>query len=184
MSQPCADPHQNPSSRGITTWRCSRLLWNVRKQLCPSVVALGRGPSPAGAVHPWVPLAYSLFLLPSFVSSAQSPTVADPLQQAYAGMQHYAGLRLCLALLPSLPSLLLILIFPGGQHHLGDEPRDWGSVLGHGLMRQAWGDVPWQELQGSDGGDADAECPSLIPGNTDELPAWRPMQILDGESEF
>uniref|UniRef100_K7FVY3 CUGBP Elav-like family member 6 n=1 Tax=Pelodiscus sinensis TaxID=13735 RepID=K7FVY3_PELSI len=28
---------------------------------------------------------------------AQSPTVADPLQQAYAGMQHYAGLPLCFA---------------------------------------------------------------------------------------
>uniref|UniRef100_A0A8C8RHM8 Uncharacterized protein n=1 Tax=Pelusios castaneus TaxID=367368 RepID=A0A8C8RHM8_9SAUR len=30
---------------------------------------------------------------------AQSPTVADPLQQAYAGMQHYAGLKLCFAIL-------------------------------------------------------------------------------------
>lgn len=35
----------------------------------------------------------TLFLLPSFLFPAQSPTVADPLQQAYAGMQHYAGLK-------------------------------------------------------------------------------------------
>ncbi|ETE69333.1 CUGBP Elav-like family member 4, partial [Ophiophagus hannah] len=39
---------------------------------------------------------------------AQSPTVADPLQQAYAGMQHYAGLNIALALCspPPSPSVL------------------------------------------------------------------------------
>ncbi|KFW81132.1 CUGBP Elav-like family member 4, partial [Manacus vitellinus] len=48
-------------------------------------------PFPMGAVHPWLSLAYSLFLFLSFLFPAQSPTVADPLQQAYAGMQHYAA---------------------------------------------------------------------------------------------
>ncbi|NXW29043.1 CELF4 protein, partial [Phaetusa simplex] len=52
---------------------------------------LGREPAPTGAARPWVSLAYSLFLLLSLLSPAQSPTVADPLQQAYAGMQHYAA---------------------------------------------------------------------------------------------
>ena len=37
---------------------------------------------------PSLPLSLSAFSL----SAAQSPTVADPLQQAYAGVQHYAGL--------------------------------------------------------------------------------------------
>ncbi|KFV69593.1 CUGBP Elav-like family member 3-A, partial [Dryobates pubescens] len=44
-----------------------------------------------GAAQAQAPLAHSLFLLLSFLSPAQSPTVADPLQQAYAGMQHYAA---------------------------------------------------------------------------------------------
>lgn len=44
----------------------------------------------------------TLFLLP-FLFPAQSPTVADPLQQAYAGMQHYAGLTLGFALLHLSP---------------------------------------------------------------------------------
>ncbi|NXB65447.1 CELF3 protein, partial [Struthidea cinerea] len=42
-------------------------------------------------MHPWLSLAYSIFLLLSLLFPAQSPTVADPLQQAYAGMQHYAA---------------------------------------------------------------------------------------------
>lgn len=62
-------------------------------------------------MHLWLSLAYSIFLLLSLLFPAQSPTVADPLQQAYAGMQHYAGLKLRFPLLPSLPSLLLTLIF-------------------------------------------------------------------------
>lgn len=101
------------ASPPLRAWQCSRLLRNGREQLCPSAAVLGREPSPAGAAHPRASLAYSLFLLPSFLFPAQSPTVADPLQQAYAGMQHYAGLKLCFALLPSLPSLLLTLIFGG-----------------------------------------------------------------------
>lgn len=45
------------------------------------------------------------------LSAAQSPTVTDPLQQAYAGVQHYAGdlslpSPLPLSLPPSVPSPL------------------------------------------------------------------------------
>lgn len=40
------------------------------------------------------------------LSAAQSPTVTDPLQQAYAGVQHYAGDP---ALLPSLLSSFVCL---------------------------------------------------------------------------
>jgi len=36
------------------------------------------------------------------VSTAQSPTVTDPLQQAYAGVQHYAGDSYYEALITSL----------------------------------------------------------------------------------
>uniref|UniRef100_A0A672UC03 CUGBP Elav-like family member 6 n=1 Tax=Strigops habroptila TaxID=2489341 RepID=A0A672UC03_STRHB len=52
---------------------------------------------------------------------AQSPTVADPLQQAYAGMQHYAGLKLCFAFFPLSPHLLLTLIFGGQTPRWGPE---------------------------------------------------------------
>lgn len=47
------------------------------------------------------------FVTPSvsfYLSAAQSPTVTDPLQQAYAGVQHYAG---DLSLLSSLLSHFL-----------------------------------------------------------------------------
>lgn len=85
-----------------------------REQLCPSMAVRGPEPFPAGAAHASLALS-GLLYLPSPFSSllfpAQSPTVADPLQQAYAGMQHYAGLKLRFPLLPSLPSLLLTLIF-------------------------------------------------------------------------
>ncbi|KFW64246.1 CUGBP Elav-like family member 4, partial [Pygoscelis adeliae] len=79
------------ASPPLRAWQCSRLLRNSGEQLCPAAAVLGREPSPAGAAHPRASLAYSLFLLPSFLFPAQSPTVADPLQQAYAGMQHYAA---------------------------------------------------------------------------------------------
>uniref|UniRef100_A0A8C5WXH7 CUGBP Elav-like family member 6 n=1 Tax=Laticauda laticaudata TaxID=8630 RepID=A0A8C5WXH7_LATLA len=56
--------------------------------------------TPPGSFGPWSHCAdgailqrtlLTLVLLPSFLFPAQSPTVADPLQQAYAGMQHYAA---------------------------------------------------------------------------------------------
>ena len=65
------------------------------------------------------PVCHTPFLcLCSRLSAAQSPTVTDPLQQAYAGVQHYAGdpsllppvlshfLHLSLSLSPSLPLCL------------------------------------------------------------------------------
>lgn len=65
---------------------------------------------PSGSVStiPYPFVLFSYFLVtPSvsfYLSAAQSPTVTDPLQQAYAGVQHYAG---DLSLLSSLLSHFL-----------------------------------------------------------------------------
>lgn len=68
----------------------------------PLLVTLSPGHVALTAVPQWTLLI--LDLLPSFLFPAQSPTVADPLQQAYAGMQHYAGVNIALA--PCPPFLL------------------------------------------------------------------------------
>lgn len=93
---------------------CRALLHSLSLCLC-----LDHSPSSPSLSLSLFPVCHTPFLcLCSRLSAAQSPTVTDPLQQAYAGVQHYAGdpsllppvlshfLHLSLSLSPSLPLCL------------------------------------------------------------------------------
>lgn len=88
--------------------------------LFPSASVLTIPPSSPSLSLSLFPVCHTPFLcLCSRLSAAQSPTVTDPLQQAYAGVQHYAGdpsllppvlshfLHLSLSLSPPLPLLFV-----------------------------------------------------------------------------
>lgn len=76
----------------------------------------------------------TLFILPSFLFPAQSPTVADPLQQAYAGMQHYAGLKPRLHVSFSPCSAPCRFLEGGPERRGGVEAGQRGPTCpGHGL---------------------------------------------------
>lgn len=138
MNQPCTDPHRNPSSCGIAAFVSRGMdALGFNERAGSSSAPLRRCLAASSLLWELLIPRFLLLILSSFSllfsSQLKAPRWQIPSSKPTQACSTMQVSNFALHFFPLSP-LCSSPLFLGGERHLGVEPQDWGSVLGHGLM--------------------------------------------------
>uniref|UniRef100_A0A8B9N584 RRM domain-containing protein n=1 Tax=Accipiter nisus TaxID=211598 RepID=A0A8B9N584_9AVES len=138
MNQPCTDPHRNPSSCGIAAFASRGMdALGSNERAGSSSAPLRRCLAVSSLLWELLIPRFLLLILSSFSllfsSQLKAPRWQIPSSKPTQACSTMQVSNFALHFFPLSP-LCSSPLFLGGERHLGVEPQDWGSVLGHGLM--------------------------------------------------